>query len=234
MKTTFILLALGMVALAGAQSQCASVASAIPSCGVSALLSPISYSIETTASVVGCVYTDFACQCSSSQSVAIQSRARDCIVRACGIINGLQVESSANAVCSCVSSVGTTSSSSSSMTATAIATPTATTPTMALLLSSSSSTASPASAPSSVSQPTASSVPVGSSSIVTVRSSVIIAAPLSTTRVSSLVPSRNATVTYTKPSITPSSVGIFTGGAATVIGTTGGVIGVLLAVIAAL
>ncbi|KAL2217469.1 hypothetical protein M432DRAFT_438768 [Thermoascus aurantiacus ATCC 26904] len=255
MKSTPIFLVFGLAALASAQSQCDPVASAIPSCGTSC--------ITSAASAVGCAYTDYACQCSSSQSAAIQSRALNCVVGACGINTALQVQASAEAVCACVTSVGANSPST-----TAIATPTAAPTTD----SSTSSTASPASSPSSVLQPT-SSVPAGSSStavsgssstavagssstavagssstavagssttavarsssVGTIGSSAVTVAP-SCTGVTSPVPSKNATVTYTKPSITATSTSLFTGGAATVIGTTGGIAGALLAIIAAL
>jgi len=55
--------------------------------------------ITSAASVVGCVSTDYACQCSSSASSAIAATAFDCVLSACGLVTGLDVSASADAVC---------------------------------------------------------------------------------------------------------------------------------------
>src|SRR5215469_16793446 len=61
--------------------------------------------LSSAASAVGCAQTDFACQCSSSQS--IRSTALDCILNGCGAVTGRQVFSAAALVlCSCVSIFG--------------------------------------------------------------------------------------------------------------------------------
>jgi hypothetical protein len=48
---------------------------------------------------VGCVSTEYACQCSSSASSAIAATAFDCVLSACGLVTGLDVSASADAVC---------------------------------------------------------------------------------------------------------------------------------------
>ncbi|KAF4618392.1 hypothetical protein G7Y89_g14911 [Cudoniella acicularis] len=116
--SSLILVLAGVVA---AQSACSSVAAAIPSCGVRPPLSSFPLSqrnsqentltlqptktscIISAGSAVSCSQTDYACQCSSSQSAAIQSSALNCVISACGIQTALLVQSSAQAVCSCVS-----------------------------------------------------------------------------------------------------------------------------------
>lgn len=129
MKVLSALLVLAAAALASAQSQCAAVAANIPSCGVRGLSpnpsillianlpSKVSC-LSAAASSAGCAQTDFACQCSSSQSSAIQSAALDCIVQACGAVTGLQVSTCAQSVCACVATASPTGSASSQSQAT--------------------------------------------------------------------------------------------------------------------
>jgi hypothetical protein len=63
-------------------------------------------------SAVGCAATDFPCQC--SQSAAIQNSALNCVVSACGAASGLQVQSSAQAVCVCLATATPPASSTTS------------------------------------------------------------------------------------------------------------------------
>ena len=123
MKAVSALVVLTVAALASAQSQCLTMASQIPSCGVRcpspsrsgqfllilANLPTLKVAcLSSAASAVGCAQTDFACQCSSSQSSAIQNAALDCIIKGCGAVTGRQVSSAALALCSCVAPAGST------------------------------------------------------------------------------------------------------------------------------
>ncbi|KAF2205235.1 hypothetical protein GQ43DRAFT_51998 [Delitschia confertaspora ATCC 74209] len=94
MKTFNILAAitLGLISTAAAQTQCDSVASAVPSCGQECLLS--------AGSAIGCSTGDYRCQCSSSD--ALVSTALGCVLNACGFESALAVQTSASAICDCV------------------------------------------------------------------------------------------------------------------------------------
>lgn len=110
--------------------------------------------ITSAGSAVGCAATDYACQCSSSASSAIMSRAEACVLSACGIITGLQVQSSANAVCSCVATAvvaSTTSDSTSDSTSTSAPHSSSSTPESSTALPASTKSSSSASVTSAVS-----------------------------------------------------------------------------------
>src|SRR4051794_34771325 len=74
---------------------CYSAIAAVPTCGTSC--------IASAASAVGCAPGDNACPCSSTQNAAIASMAQNCVISACGINSALALQSSAAAVCSCIS-----------------------------------------------------------------------------------------------------------------------------------
>ncbi|OCL10732.1 hypothetical protein AOQ84DRAFT_247092, partial [Glonium stellatum] len=81
-----------------AQSQCISVAEAVPSCAQPCLAS--------AGSAVGCVAaTDYTCKCTSS--AAIRSVAQGCVLSACGTATAPSVQASLSAVCECVGTVPT-------------------------------------------------------------------------------------------------------------------------------
>ena len=67
--------------------------------------------LASAAAAVGCGTSDYACQCSPSQSAAIGSSALPCVVSGCGPVTGLAVQSSAAAVCACAATAGPASSS---------------------------------------------------------------------------------------------------------------------------
>ncbi|KAF2244926.1 hypothetical protein BU26DRAFT_89340 [Trematosphaeria pertusa] len=91
--STFVTaIALAFASTSSAQTACDSVASAIPTCGQSCLLS--------AGSAIGCGTGDYGCQCTSSS--ALQNSALGCVVGACGIATALQVQASASAVCACI------------------------------------------------------------------------------------------------------------------------------------
>ncbi|KAL9038851.1 MAG: hypothetical protein Q9214_005117 [Letrouitia sp. 1 TL-2023] len=89
---------IGLFAVAHAQGQCAEEIAAVPTCAVSC--------IAEAGAGVGCGLTDIACQCSSSQSVAIASAALGCVIDACGPVTGLAVQSAGSAVCACAANAG--------------------------------------------------------------------------------------------------------------------------------
>jgi hypothetical protein len=99
---------------------------------------------------LGCASTDFACQC--TQSAAVQNKAQNCVISGCGNIQtALAVQSSANALCSCVSAHPASSApatTSAEATSTSAATPGS---------SASSSSAAKTSASSSSAQETSAS-----------------------------------------------------------------------------
>ena len=125
MKSFAAILAFGLIAVAQAQEQCAALAAKVPQCAVSRFdeyssrrkeadrRSQVSC-IAAAASGVGCGMTDFACQCSASQSAAIASSALPCVLSGCGAVTGLAVQTSAAAVCECAATVRTYQSSVSS------------------------------------------------------------------------------------------------------------------------
>ncbi|KAF2195539.1 hypothetical protein K469DRAFT_14501 [Zopfia rhizophila CBS 207.26] len=84
--------AFAFVSSVSAQTACDSVASAIPTCGQSCLLS--------AGSAIGCGTGDYSCQCASSS--ALQASAQNCVISACGVQTALSVQASASAVCACV------------------------------------------------------------------------------------------------------------------------------------
>ncbi|KAF2108277.1 hypothetical protein BDV96DRAFT_262634 [Lophiotrema nucula] len=90
--TLVLTLALAFASSADAQTACSSVATAIPSCGQSCLLS--------AGSAVGCSSADYGCQCTSSSE--IQATAINCVLGACDLGDALAVQSSASAVCACI------------------------------------------------------------------------------------------------------------------------------------
>lgn len=92
MKFIQLAIALTSAAVVAAQTTtgCAAATSAIPTCGVAC--------ITSAAEAVGCAYTDYACQCSSSASSAIQASAIGCVVSSCGL-GAFAVSASAAAVC---------------------------------------------------------------------------------------------------------------------------------------
>ncbi|KAL8644305.1 MAG: hypothetical protein Q9226_007832 [Calogaya cf. arnoldii] len=100
MKTILSITAIGLIAVAQAQEQCAASAAAIPSCAAECH--------TNAASSVGCAQGDYTCQCSSSQSAAIASSALPCVLSACGPETGLSVQGAASAVCDCVATAATT------------------------------------------------------------------------------------------------------------------------------
>ena len=116
MRSIAAILAFGLIAVAQAQEQCAAVAAKVPQCAVSRFdhfssrnqeadsRSQVSC-IAAAASGVGCGETDFACQCSASQSAVIASSALPCVLSGCGAVTGLVVQSSALAVCQCAATV---------------------------------------------------------------------------------------------------------------------------------
>lgn len=67
--------------------------------------------ISSAASLVGCGQFEYACQCSSSAYLAIQSAAQGCVLSACSA-DAASVLIAANAICSCASSAGGGSSGS--------------------------------------------------------------------------------------------------------------------------
>ncbi|KAF1840349.1 uncharacterized protein K460DRAFT_297136 [Cucurbitaria berberidis CBS 394.84] len=90
--TIFAVIASLYASAAFAQTACDPAASAIPTCGVPC--------IQSAASGAGCTNGDYRCRCRNS--AAIQSSAQTCVISNCGIPTALQVQASANAVCSCV------------------------------------------------------------------------------------------------------------------------------------
>jgi len=94
MRSTLAVSVLSLALATYAQEACLEVAAALPSCAVPC--------ISSAGSGVGCELTDFACQCSASQSAAIQSAAQGCIVKSCGIATGLEVRKAAASICNCV------------------------------------------------------------------------------------------------------------------------------------
>ncbi|CZR68964.1 uncharacterized protein PAC_18865 [Phialocephala subalpina] len=90
MKFIHLALTLSGAAIASAQTTCTATA-AIPTCGVAC--------ITSAASAVGCAATNYACQCSSSASSAIEASALDCVISACGLVTALEVSSAAAAIC---------------------------------------------------------------------------------------------------------------------------------------
>ncbi|KAL8853097.1 MAG: hypothetical protein Q9221_001979 [Calogaya cf. arnoldii] len=118
MKTILSITAIGLIAVAQAQEQCAASVAAIPSCAAECL--------TKAASSAGCAQGDYACQCSSSQSAAIASSALPCVLSACGPETGPSVQVATRAVCDCVATAAPASTTSSSATTTAETSPTAT------------------------------------------------------------------------------------------------------------
>ncbi|RMZ72364.1 CFEM domain-containing [Pyrenophora seminiperda CCB06] len=90
--TTTLSLLLLLTSTISAQTRCDPVASAIPTCGLPC--------IASAASSVGCGGVDYACRCSNAE--AIHNGAMNCVIGNCGIEWALQVQSSASAVCACV------------------------------------------------------------------------------------------------------------------------------------
>ncbi|KAJ6446719.1 Histone-lysine N-methyltransferase [Purpureocillium lavendulum] len=114
---------LSLLALVAAVQACDSVspcqksADAVPACAKSCIES----AAVTNAK---CQTTDFACQC--SKSVDIQGAALACVTNGCGLNTALQVVSSVQALCSCVTASPTTPCTSATASTTAPGSSTAT------------------------------------------------------------------------------------------------------------
>ncbi|KAL8913083.1 MAG: hypothetical protein Q9171_002063 [Xanthocarpia ochracea] len=159
MKTFISIAALGLIAFAQAQEQCAASAAAIPSCALECIIS--------AGSSVGCEQGDFACQCSSSQSAAIATAALGCVLSACGPATGLRVQAAGSAVCDCVATAApaSTTAASSPATSTPEASPSSTATQSSVVATTSISLSTPyptgtTSAPSGAA-PTGSSIGAG-------------------------------------------------------------------------
>ncbi|TVY83538.1 GPI-anchored CFEM domain protein [Lachnellula suecica] len=111
MKLITIWTGIAFAGYATAQS-CDAFVSAVPSCAATC--------INSAASAVGCTAGDLGCQCSSSQSSAINSLAINCVVAGCGIPTALAASASANAVCKCAATaVAATTTASAAITSAA-------------------------------------------------------------------------------------------------------------------
>ncbi|KAH8726389.1 hypothetical protein GQ44DRAFT_825739 [Phaeosphaeriaceae sp. PMI808] len=81
-----------LFAAVSAQTACAPVASAVPTCAVPC--------IQSAASGVGCDNVNYKCRCANA--AAIQNAALGCVLTNCGLTNALKAQASASAVCACV------------------------------------------------------------------------------------------------------------------------------------
>jgi len=202
MKFTTAAIVLGLAAAVNAQAACDPIASKVPSCAVPC--------ISSAGAGVGCADHDYKCQCSASQSAAIQSAAQGCVISKCGLATGAQVIASAAAVCSCAATAGAPSSASASAT--------------------SAPSSAPASDTGSASLPVETTLsPSGSGGYPTGGESV-------TSVPSSYVPTMTDTVISEAPTSAPASPSqsIITGGGAAVAGSLGGIMGAMLLAIVAL